>query len=109
MGWSPVPMHESGATQMTDKQLLQDAASDGGSAFPTSADNGHSTNQDGMTMRDYFAAKAMQGIIASGPSNFTHANGENIGRNLSLIGSVSYEIADVMLEARAAAAIGRGE
>ena len=33
-------------------------------AFPTSADNGHSTNQDGMTLRDYFAAKAMQGICA---------------------------------------------
>ena len=36
----------------------------GGPAFPTSADNGHSTNQDGMTLRDYFAAKAMQGLLA---------------------------------------------
>ena len=36
----------------------------GGPAFPTLADNGHSTNQDGMTLRDYFAAKAMQGLLA---------------------------------------------
>ena len=28
-------------------------------AFPTAADNGHSDNQDGMDLRDYFAAKAM--------------------------------------------------
>lgn len=32
-------------------------------AFPTSADNGHSQNQDGMDLRDYFAAHAMQGLI----------------------------------------------
>ncbi len=29
-------------------------------AFPTAADNGHLQNQDGMDLRDYFAAKAMQ-------------------------------------------------
>ena len=32
-------------------------------AFPTAADNGHSDNQDGMDLRDYFAAKAMQEIL----------------------------------------------
>jgi len=32
-------------------------------AFPTLADNGHSQNQDGMDLRDYFAAKAMQAMI----------------------------------------------
>lgn len=31
----------------------------GGPAFPTLADNGHETNQDGMTLRDWFAGKAM--------------------------------------------------
>lgn len=30
----------------------------GGPAFPTAADNGHSANQDGMTLRDYFIAHA---------------------------------------------------
>lgn len=32
----------------------------GGPAFPTAADNGHSANQDGMTLMDYFAAHAPQ-------------------------------------------------
>jgi hypothetical protein len=32
-------------------------------AFPTSKDNGHSENQDGMELRDYFAAEAMQGLL----------------------------------------------
>lgn len=31
----------------------------GGPAFPTLADNGHAMNQDGMTLRDWFAGKAM--------------------------------------------------
>lgn len=37
----------------------------GGPAFPTLADNGHAMNQDGMTLRDYFAAKALMGMMAS--------------------------------------------
>jgi hypothetical protein len=32
-------------------------------AFPTTTDNGHAENQDGMNLRDYFAAKAMQSIL----------------------------------------------
>lgn len=31
-------------------------------AFPTAADNGHSTNQDGMTLRDYFASQALHSM-----------------------------------------------
>jgi hypothetical protein len=34
-------------------------------AFPTAADNGHSENQDGMDLRDYFAAAALQGFLAN--------------------------------------------
>ena len=37
-------------------------------AFPTAADNGHSENQDGMTLRDYFAAKTMQSMIEASVS-----------------------------------------
>lgn len=29
-------------------------------AFPTTVDNGHTENQDGMDLRDYFAAEAMK-------------------------------------------------
>lgn len=47
------------------------------------------TRSDGMSLRDYFAAKAMQGCIAKGaPLVFQD------------IASKAYEMADAMLEAR---------
>jgi hypothetical protein len=47
----------------------------------------------GMTLRDYFAAKAMQGMLA----NPVEGNDGMISKRLALW---SYEIADAMLEAR---------
>jgi hypothetical protein len=66
-------------------------------AFPTCADNGHSTNQDGMTLRDYFAAKAMQGFCATltGASN-------SATPKWSVLASDAYTMADAMLKAREA-------
>lgn len=69
---------------------------DGGPAFPR---NGHPDKNDlpidGMSLRDYFAAKAMQGYI----SGCLHiARAEYIQ---SAVKS-SYEIADAMLAAREA-------
>lgn len=61
-------------------------------AFPTSIDNGHSQNQDGMDLRDYFAAKAMQGITAN--------NRWNISQQIDRCVIESYKIADAMMEAR---------
>lgn len=52
----------------------------------------------GITMRDYFAAKAMQGMLASGAnwSNMYQCdNGKITGDVLS-----AYKIADAMLKAR---------
>lgn len=54
-------------------------------AFPA-----YSTN-DGMTLRDYFAAKAMQGIIAS-PNLNTFED--------AIACEAAYQIADAMMEAR---------
>lgn len=45
----------------------------------------------GMTLRDYFAAKAMQGICASGPTN-EWSN--------SRLAAEAYDLADAMLKAR---------
>jgi hypothetical protein len=64
-------------------------------AFPTAADNGHSDNQDGMDLRDYFAAKAMQAIIARCDEKSSEI--EHID---SWIGSYAYVVADAMMEAR---------
>lgn len=71
----------------------------GGRAFPCDSiverdDNGHMHGKEvssaGMTLRDYFAAKAMQGIISS-DCNYG-AFGD--------LASDAYSIADAMLKAR---------
>jgi len=41
----------------------------GGPAFPFWCDSNGMANFQGMTMRDYFAAKAMQGLLASTKTN----------------------------------------
>lgn len=67
----------------------------GGPAFPVSAlvyndDDGDPTTiiHDGMTLRDYFAAKAMQAIVSNGDVD------------PQKISQASYIIADAMLKAR---------
>jgi hypothetical protein len=73
----------------------------GGPAFPVSAlvyndDDGDPTTiiHDGMTLRDYFAAKAMQGYMAnkSNPMHFQPTEDAQW----------AYSIADAMLKARQA-------
>ncbi len=62
----------------------------GGSAFPALyAGNG----TEGMTLRDYFAAKAMQGVlsgIATRADTFSYSE----------CAGLAYEMADAMLEVR---------
>lgn len=69
---------------------------DGGPAFPAADENfghtGHSTTglaSPGMTLRDYFAANALQAIIA--------ADGTYEYKNRAI---EAYQAADAMLEAR---------
>jgi hypothetical protein len=59
----------------------------GGPAFPYENRYEH----EGMTLRDYFAAKALQGICASGPtSDWSNTR----------IAADAYALADAMLKAR---------
>ena len=67
----------------------------GGPAFPVNSDNYASPDSTGMTLRDYFAAKAMQGIC-NGRSH-TDLKGHAIAS-----AKVAYELADAMLKAREA-------
>ena len=69
-----------------------DKTNDGGPAFPVefSPKDGWS---DGMSLRDYFAAKAMQGM-AGGMA------GTGINEVQEEIAKRSYAIADAMLKAR---------
>ena len=70
----------------------------GGPAFPalpiSRELNGELVYQaEGLTIRDYFAAKAMQAILARTDSRFT--------TTLEFVGGKSYQYADAMLKERA--------
>lgn len=60
----------------------------GGHAFPTS----QIADSDGMTLRDYFAAKVVQGMLASG----------NLPKSVQdeELAVAGYQVADAMLKAR---------
>jgi hypothetical protein len=64
----------------------------GGPAFPTPA---HNLQNDGMTLRDYFAAKAMPGMLASADSWINKDEVEDFA-------TICYALADAMLKAREA-------
>lgn len=66
-------------------------------AFPTTKplDSWGDPNQ-GMTLRDYFAAKAMQGLIASANQKGLYAPPDNE------LASAAFQLADAMLKARQA-------
>ena len=61
---------------------------DGGPAFPRTGADGHTSPQSGMTLRDYFAAAALQGM--------------NLDFNFSCTTYAmdAYLIADAMIRAR---------
>lgn len=61
----------------------------GGPAFPSDVSHGHT---HGMTLRDYFAAKVMQGM-ASNP-------GWNATKRVEVFAKESYKMADAMLAER---------
>lgn len=68
---------------------------DGDSAFPC-AGSEHGYPVAGMSLRDYFAAKAMQGFSAS-PSMID----SNDSRAIAYVSAASYAMADAMLAERA--------
>lgn len=79
------------------------AQNDGGPAFPHWVLDGEkcaSMPSGGMTLRDYFAANAMQGFIAS-PRSLVNSDGSpKEGVSASDYATVAYLCADAMLEAR---------
>lgn len=71
----------------------------GGPAFPMPEFSiGHAKYQSreaGMTLRDYFAAKAMQAEIANHPPSYWRSNG-----NYTFLSRYAYRMADAMLKER---------
>jgi hypothetical protein len=68
----------------------------GGPAFPTPA---HNLQNDGMTLRDYFAAKAMQGLIAH-EERAKQLGSHNLGDFDVRVAVCAYRYADAMLKVR---------
>ena len=64
-------------------------------AFPTVDDRTEDYGTRGMTLRDYFAAKAMQGICTS-----KDEAGVLLNHGYEWIASEAYKIADAMMKAR---------
>ncbi|MGY5644107.1 hypothetical protein [Escherichia coli] len=62
----------------------------GGPAYPTQG-------YEGLTVRDYFAAKAMQGWLASYPESNQHPVATH---HENMVAELSYLMADAMLKAR---------
>ena len=70
-------------------------------AFPNEGFNGWGEPFQGMTMRDYFAAKAMQGLIAH-EQKASHLSGANIGDFDVRVAFAAYRYADAMMSRREA-------
>ena len=72
---------------------------DGGPAFPATSwtkDGDFLGENQGMSLRDYFAAKAMQGFMAGHIAYYGH---ENYWKPSDMAGD-AYQIADAMLAER---------
>ena len=59
-------------------------------AFPRPHSGTSQLAQESMTLRDYFAAKAMQGIMTD----------PNLDMDSSKVAQLSYQMADAMMKAR---------
>ena len=73
------------------------SSNDGGLAFPIAIDMGNGTiaTHHGMSLRDYLAAKAMQGIVAAGDGYDYEGQ-----RPIDVIPRHAYAMADAMLQER---------
>jgi hypothetical protein len=72
---------------------MSEAKQDGGPAFPAMHFD-LAENERGMTLRDYFAAKAMQGVFTNPVESSEHGK--------DYIAMHAYKMADAMIKARQA-------
>ena len=84
---------------------MTDTINNGGPAFPLAPVSHHGnvvvlseSVATGMTLRDYFAAKAMQGLLASRWCEVSREMTPGIGERT--LADDAYAMADAMLEAR---------
>lgn len=83
------------------------AANNGGPAFPTGEEHGFNNGEPGMTLRDYFAAKApvttMDAMIACGfdSASIGTLNTESMRTTLKMLAIMRGAYADEMIAERA--------
>ena len=65
-------------------------------AFP----DGYTHHQQGMELRDYFAAKAVQSLWVLGPTQFIKRAKKENKTPEELVAELSYALADHMMKAR---------
>ena len=70
---------------------MSDESRDGGPAYPSEV----MPHFEGVTVRDYFAAKALCGILAD-----PNCNGPDLERLKLAVAEQAFQFADAMLEAR---------
>lgn len=77
------------------------ARDDGGPAFPSLEEHGLNNGCYGLTLRDYFAAKALQAMVASEFEMYAvehkHPGGMGVGERWA---QQAYQMADAMLAER---------
>lgn len=71
-------------------------------AFPIVHPDGKGVQYYGMTLRDYLAAKALQGYLANAwQSETLDSLGESAAQQIATVAEISYAMADAMLAERA--------
>jgi hypothetical protein len=76
---------------------VSEPINDGGPAYPVSGPNG---DHPGMSLRDYFAAKAMPAIMMAADQAFIAGHRGDRVPTLNEYAKDAYRIADAMLKAR---------
>ena len=85
---------------------MKEKTNTGGPAFPCQEIEVNYTSEplrEGMTLRDYFASKAMQGLVISSDSLEAYFHESEITTRdemTSKFSEIAYDFADAMLEAR---------
>lgn len=78
---------------------MSDKIKDGGPAFPINNNDvitivtNNGNHPEGMSLRDYFAAKVIQGVYSGRKVGFSTID-------INEVSKLSYQVADAMLEAR---------
>lgn len=76
-----------------------DTNKNGGAAFPVASPGG--SFNEGMTLRDYFAAQAMGALVSGSYVAVAEAAAKKKTCVESYLSGAAYEIADAMIEERA--------